>query len=376
MCSMRRWAVAAVLLFLTHLMLVSATAADEVTVERIAQTWAEREKRVPTCRFRWTQIETHPKGSSLYAIHAARGEAVPTTDLTIHATCTMTLDHEKIRFEYNGQTWSVTDRTLKPFVDVSTFDGTRSASTTLQSTVVDHPEVLIKNASTTPPAMRLPVFLPIWMTVRGSLMKKEIPIEQFQLSGRKLTIKNRLCHELTRKISTNTREQVFVDPGRDNQVTQYRYYHQEKPDMRLDIAYKTDSKLGWIPESWECVVCESTGAIMTSKRCTLTEFVANLEVSASDFEPVCPIGARVVDLTSGKEIHHAILLDGSKGRGIEYVPGSEAVSYDELIAQPPERSQLTKVMVWLVPVVVGVLLLTVGGLVWRAHRREPIPPSG
>jgi len=348
-----------------------ACRADEVTVGRIAQVWAEREKRVKTCRVVWSEKATYPKGSRLLDMFAAPQD-LPTTDLTIPATCSMLIDGHKSRYEYHGQRWSTKTRKLEPAEDIVTFDGARYGNTSLQSPILRNPQVVLKKASASPQS-GLPLFLPIWLSVRASIAASEIPIEQFAPTGRKERINNRLCSEFSRNISGAVRELVFVDPDRDCQVTRYGYYMDDKLKIKLEISYQADPTLSWVPAAWDLILCNKTGAIESSTRCIVTEFVTNIEAVSSDFEPVLPVGARVIDLTSGKEMHSGILPSGERGKEIEYVPGQRMISYDTLMAQPPQRDWWQRTRWWILAGVV--LLLGVGLAVWCGRSVFRSPPK-
>lgn len=332
---MRHYPVALAVLSVLPWFKSEARAAD-VTPARIVQVWAEREKRIRTCRIQWSETETLPKGSTFVALREDPTK-LPMTDLTLQAKCSLTLGEGKSRYEYRGQVWSTKTKGLAPLTRIVTFDGSRAGTSLLQSPLVGHPEVTIKKTSL--PGQPLPVLLPLWITARGSFAKSDLPIEQFRPSGRTAIIKGRKCVELDRDSSEQVREQVFIDPDQDYQVARYMYYNNGKLKIKLDISLQHDQDVGWIPASWDCLLCNRNGAIESSVRCTVTEFVANLEISSSDFDPVTPPGSRVVDLTSGREIHHAVLPSGEPGKAIEYAPGRGGIPYEELMAQPPQRSQ-------------------------------------
>lgn len=338
--------------------------ADEVTVARIAQVWGERENRVKSCRVVWSEKATYPKGSRHLDMFAAPQD-LPPMDVTIPATCTMLIDGRKSRYEYRGQMWSIKTRKLELAEDIVTFDGERSGNTSLSSPLIGNPQVVLNKASASPQS-GLPLFLPIWLSVRATAAASEIPIERFSPTGRKEKITNRICSEFSRTISGSVREVVFVDTERDCQITRYAYYRDEKLKIRLEISYQTDPTLGWVPGDWDLVLCNKTGAIEMSTRCVVTEFVVNAPVAPPDFEPVLPIGARVIDLTSGKEMHSAILPSGEQGKEIEYVPGRGMIPYETLMAQPPQRGWWQRTGWW---VLTGVgLLLAVGLGVWWVRR--------
>ncbi len=371
MCKLRVGIVVVAAACLCALVPGSIRGAD-LTPAQIAQAWAEREKKVKSCRVVWSEKATYPKGSP-YVAPLADPKDVPTTDLTISATCKLIIEANKSRYEYQGQRWSPKTKKLEPAADIATFDGTRSARTTLQSPLIGNQQVIIQKETASPQG-RLPLFLPIWLTIRPSVAQKRIPIEQFGATGRKEKINNRLRSEFTRNVPGG-REQVFIDPEGDYQVTRYvDYYTGDKPHIKLEISYRPDPILGWVPAAWDFVLCNNSGAIELSTRCTMTEFTVNLDIPESEFEPVLPIGARVVDVTSGKEIHSAVLPSGEQGRGIEYVPGQDIPLYETLMAQPPERQFWERAWPW---VLAGAgLLLVVSLAAWRVRRgRRPPQPA-
>jgi hypothetical protein len=338
------------------------------TPAQIAQAWAEREKKVKSCRVVWSEVTTYPKGS-FYAAPRAKPEDAPTTDLTIPATCKLIIDASKSRHEYQGQRWSTTTHKLESDASIATFNGTKSARTTLQSPLIENQQVVIKK-ETVSPESGWPHLLPVWMTIRPSIAQKRIPIEQFVATGRKEKINNRLCSEFTQSVPDG-RKQVFIDIERDYQVTRYVDSWNDKLHIKVEISYRPDAVLGWVPATWDFVQCNRNGAIELSKRCTVSEFAVNADVPETEFEPVLPVGARVVDVTSGQEMHSAILPSGERGKEIEFVPGNSFPSYEELMAQPPERTWWEQVWLWVV-VGTGVLLIAIV-VAWRVRRGQSPP---
>lgn len=342
--------------------------ADEATVGRIAQIWAGREARAKSCRVVWSETVTYPKGSPYIARTDPKN--APTTDVSIPGTCKLLIAGDKSRYEYRGQMWSRKSHKLEPAEDIITFNGSRSANTVLQSPIIAAQQVTINKASESPQS-RLPVLLPLWLSVKASIAAKEIPIEKFAATGRKEKINNRLCHEFARNISRTARERIFLDPERDYQLTRYGYYENNKLTIKLEVDYQPDPTLGWVPALWNFVLCNLKGTIMSSARCVVSAFETNVDAPASDFEPVLPIGARVWDLTSGKEMLSAILPSGEQGREIERVPGRPGPSYEELMAQPPQCGFWERIWPW----ILGASgLLVVGLIVWWVRRDRSSRP--
>lgn len=357
--------VAAVLVCSGALLSSSGYGADETAAARVAQVWSAREQRVKSCRVTWSETRTYPKGT-FFIDPQAPPDRLPPGDLTIKATCTLIIAGRKCRYEYQGEMWSTESRKVAPAADVTTFDGERSADTSLQSPLIEHPQVIIKKSSD-PPGGRKSELLPIWLTVRPSVVAKILPIEEYLPTGRRETVNTRLCDEFTQTSSGKTREQVLLDPERGSQVVRCVTFANDKLWMKLDISYKTDPTLQWIPAAWELVVCNPTGGIGLSKRCVVTEFATNIDVADSDFQPVLPTGARVVDLTSGKEMHSGVLPTGERGKEIEFVPGKGMVPYETLMAQPPQSGLWSRVWPWALG---GGGVVVVGIAVWLARRKR------
>jgi membrane protein implicated in regulation of membrane protease activity len=345
--------------------------AEEATAARVEQIWAEREKRVKAYRVVWSETTTYPRGSTFLNPRAAP-EELPPADLTLKAACKMVIAGQKSRYEYDGEWWSTRSRGVGPAVKVVTFDGGRSANTILKSTLIDNPQVTLKKASVSP-NNDLTEFLPIWLTARASVASRVLPIGAYRSTGRRDRVNNRICQEFSR-VSGAVRDQIFLDPERDYQVVRNTQYVNDKLWTKLEVTYQPEPTLGWVPATWDVVTCTPGGAIGVSKRCVVTEFVTNIDVPESDFEPVLPIGARVIDLTAGKEMHSAVLPTGERGREVEFVPGrSKVPSYETLMAQPPQRGFWARAWPWALAggglLVVGV----VGVAVWRARRNRDAP---
>jgi hypothetical protein len=215
--------------------------------------------------------------------------------------------------------------------------------------------------------------MPVWLAARASIASRVLPVGRYAPTGRKERVDNRLCHEFSYASGT-ARDRILLDPERDYQVVRNTQHVNDKLWVKLEVTYQPEPTLGWVPAGWDLVVCNPDGAIGRSKRCVVTEFATNIEVPDSDFEPVLPVGARVIDLTTGKEMHSGVLPTGERGREIEFVPGrSELPALETLMAQPPQRGWWARAWPW---VLAGGGLLVVGVAAWRARRnRAPSAPA-
>lgn len=333
-------------------------AADNVTAERVAREWDAREKLVRSARLKWTHVETTTKAG------ADAPEEMPDKDLVLKANRSLTLNEKLVRLEHDGQMWWGKTRTLESYVTVSTFDGKRYARTILKCPIVDHPEATITSADAAKD-LRAAAILPIWYSLRGSLLiGQNLSIDGFTSTGKRVTVNSRPCHEFVRESrASGDKEQFFIDAERAYQVVRSVSSTKGRIRLQTDIIYQPHELLGWVPASWEFVWRIPKGDIGIAVQCRMTECIVNPPVDTSEFAPVQPPGSRVADLTSGSEVQYGVLPDGTKGREIK---AGRPISYSELMAQPTWRSASWRS--WLTIGLIGGLVVCLMLLLRRGRR--------
>ena len=61
--------------------------------------------------------------------------------------------------------------------------------------------------------------------------------------------------------------------------------------MRVDLSYRSDPRLGWVPTGWTYAFAASDGATDT-----VTDSIINQPLPASEFQITIPAGAQVDDM--------------------------------------------------------------------------------
>jgi len=333
--------------------------------------WKGREEQIKTARIRWTWNETVTR-TMMESLHR-EGDRKPSVDLLRPGICTVKLDGQKMRYEYEGQTWSRTEGEMRPRAFIATFNGTSYAYSSLKNAVTDHPEVTITGERATREIQYVSL-APLWSSLRFSLLEKSaFSIMSFIPANRTTTIQGRECQEFVSPPQANgVQEHMFIDVGRENQmVRRTTQLSDGVAILSIDIAYQPHSLIGWVPKSWEYVSRNVKGVTLTSGRCQVEELVINPDVQPEVFEPVLPPGARVVDVTSGREMHYGILPDGSKGKPLDGT--RRIVEYAELYPKPSSSIWLSR---YLLPAIaISLFMVAVLSLILIRHRLRTRPPA-
>jgi len=339
---------------------------DNVTADQVAREWDARERLVKSATLKWTVVETRTKASQ--ADFFRRQEERPDKDLLLKANRSLTVDGKMLRLEHDGQMWSPKSRTVEPLIEVSTFDGKHYAHTILKCPIVDNPVATIRSAGAAENELRSCAILPVWYSLRGSLLEgQDLSIHAFTPTGKRMTVNGRPCHELVRESKgSGKKEQLFIDTERAFQVVRSVDSAKGRISIQIDISYRPHEPLGWIPASWEFVWRMPNGDLGLAVHCKLTEFTLNPSVSSAEFAPVEPPGSRVRDLSSGSEVQYGVLPDGTKGREIR--PSGKAIEYRDLMAQPGWQSDSWRP--WLTIGLIGGLVVCLV-LLLRWGRRAP-----
>jgi hypothetical protein len=96
---------------------------------------------------------------------------------------------------------------------------------------------------------------------------------------------------------------VWVDPARDYSVLLWQTAGRDGGvSMSLDLTYRRDPVIGWVPERWAIVQLDrdGSGRIAHSIKGTVTTHEIGLELKQNDFRLEFPAGSRVQDRPTGR----------------------------------------------------------------------------
>jgi hypothetical protein len=127
---------------------------------------------------------------------------------------------------------------------------------------------------------------------------------------------------LIRERSRNNESQIarlfFVCPALDFAVLRYRGDAGPAPHLQMDIAYKHDEKMGWIPERWTINRFDaSTGAVLEATRIEVSAISFDRPVLTNDnFAITFPRGTWIRNFKTDEQV--LIRWDGSERRVLDF----------------------------------------------------------
>ena len=83
----------------------------------------------------------------------------------------------------------------------------------------------------------------------------------------------------------------WLDPARDYLLLREHRTQNGEDRMRVDLSYRSDPRLGWVPTGWTYAFAASDGATDT-----VTDSIINQPLPASEFQITIPAGAQVDDM--------------------------------------------------------------------------------
>lgn len=108
----------------------------------------------------------------------------------------------------------------------------------------------------------------------------------------------------------------WVAPGQDMAIVRYTRQFRGKPELQLEVSFKSDPVHGWMPDRWSAARFTGGTKIIDSATSVITTKALNLEVPANKFAIVFPTGTLVYDDIAGKNL--VVQADGTHR---EVLPG-------------------------------------------------------
>ena len=143
----------------------------DVSLEAVIKAWQERQDRVRSGVFSWTETRTVTKGA-MSAMMTRRGnpkgKTIPPEDLSFDIPAKLSMDGEKLRHDYEGdRQWSEEKDDLVPISYSSAYDGSTGKFLYPRGTEIgDWPEGVIRAEKYLPDAKDAES-APILMSFRG-----------------------------------------------------------------------------------------------------------------------------------------------------------------------------------------------------------------
>lgn len=345
------------------------------TIEQILRVWKERQDKVSTARFELECEETLHKGSTSLLTADRRKkiglppetEPNPPRDYLVKGTSGLSLDGPKLRYSYEQPQWDPIGKQLYQQSYLDVFDGKLYKFLEKPSSgQVDHPEAAIRKVERSESALKYPM-LPLIYAVRGNHSQFFQKLGNFQVSGQSANIDGRSCVELIQSSGhRNKREVFYLDQERNYVVVRQLILSGDMPMWQLNINYRPDSEIGWIPQSWEYVIRIGKGDIINSGRYKVAHYNINPPLDANEFDISFPPGTCVHDESSGHYVKYVIREDGDRGRA---VPANLNPTYESLQKAGARINRRVMPRIW-----ASIFVLALGGLIWLWSRRRKRDP--
>jgi hypothetical protein len=338
--------------------------APNPTIDQILAVWKTRQEKVQSARFELSVEQTIHKGSVSILAESAPGELDPPRDYIVTGTAGVSLSGSKLRYWYDRPQWDPVGKALHPSHFVDTYDGERYKQLRNPSSAQNnYPLAGIKPAQGSESAFQFPIAA-LFLTFRGDHPQFYRDLNKFAVTGRTIPIASRRCVELVRASAGSDRREVFfLDAEREYIVVRKATLRGEQPMWQLDIAYRQDPTVGWVPSSWEYVI--RVGKVPQpheSGRYTVTKYEINPALDAGEFDIAFPPGTRVLDKSSGQEVQYIVRENREKGREI---PTASNPTYQDLEKASARFNRVIVLVVWGV-----VFALAGGGWLWLRHWRK------
>ncbi len=138
---------------------------------------------------------------------------------------------------------------------------------------------------------------PITLSVRGTGPPLSgTLIQEFRPTGSKAMIQGRPCEEYTCKLSADSHERAWVDPGQGYAVRRLDRYGKDSIQQRTDVEYRFDEGTKeWFPSEWVITKYGKAEKVWNRTTVKVTEWKINPDLPTETFDIRFPLGMSVAD---------------------------------------------------------------------------------
>jgi hypothetical protein len=346
------------------------------SVGEIQKAWQKRQDSFKTARFAWKEQRTNPKGSISAAFGSlieernpdvGKGRIMPAEDTTVEFACQLRIGVDRMRFEYQGETWVVETNAYRKESYTSVFgekapkdlypEGNGHATWPLGAIRKDKE---YRDAGSA-------VLRPLILTYRPFVKAMQpVDLERMTLQNQRVLIDEQLCVELVLRNPRDSSQHLFVDPLRDFVLVRQVFIEQGRLHQQMDISYQHDPVCGWRPTDWKTADYGPSGSLLCFTSAAITDYEWNGELASKLFELDFPLGTAVTDETNMS--HYIIKMDGTK----RLIQGAEHANatYDQLLKG--ESAIGVSVLFVIVGVLVLCIVVYVCSAMWRRRHGQKV----
>ena len=271
--------------------------AAEVTISDVVEAWKRREKSTNSFSCKTWELSTAGKGTLLLASNTNDPEKViPAEDHDRIIERTIIVDGDQMRHVRIGVAWDDDADGFVPETMISVADGTIAKSlhrcdrgTEMRSTGFihhrpGHPDRFCLYLG---PVLRH--FRPFSPSL-GTFSP-----ERWKLVDEGVALNGSKCILIREGQQTDIRyNELFVDPEKDFALVRYTSYFHGRLENQLSTTFSKDTKLGWIPDSWE-VYRYSNAHLADSAVGSLEGVEINIPIAGDSFDVIFPADTMVND---------------------------------------------------------------------------------
>lgn len=248
----------------------AAPATGQDSIERIRSSWTTRQEKASIIRAEWTEKRTYPKGSlskklMIFAsdpdpkVRARVSGTIPPEDLTVENHKTLYLDGVKMRYEHDSFGWHYDDRRFERQPYISTFDGNQVRILHPKgSQFTKNPDGIVRSADSPPDARDLTLRALMFAFRGDDEMIRGFDWSEARISGRQARVNNANCIEVEYRAANSPLSTHFwLDANRDFVVVRYVTQRDSKPVTTMNVQYRKDDRLGWVPANWSITTLET-----------------------------------------------------------------------------------------------------------------------
>lgn len=267
----------------------ACSAAEPETLETVLAVWRKREAGAKTVKV-------------VMAEESMTGETIGLEGELVGGTAKMqrviVLDGTNMRHERAGQMWNRGSKEPDQVTDLSVIDGHRakelskvgrddgaSRSNGRISNRDKHRDVLIVHMS---PVLRH------WRPLSPAL--NPFKVDELKLVSTEEKIGGDRCILIQEPYGMfGGIRKYWIAPGKDMAIVRTIVLRGETLLNEVNVSFKDDAKLGWVPEKWKSTSYRNDGRAMHSATHTVTDIEINLDVPPGTFDIVFPPGTEVYD---------------------------------------------------------------------------------
>lgn len=348
------------------------------TIEQILRVWRARQEKVRSAHFEYDIERTIYKGFLDAAIpNQPHGSAEPNPpqDYVVNGTGGVAISGQKLRNWCELPSWDPTTKSLYPSKYLDTFNGVKSKNLfTPADGQVSYSMGTIRGTTASQSAVSFPIAA-LLHTFRGDHPEFFSQLGKYTVT-RQSIVATRPCVELVKKQRTRDERDVFyLDLERGFVVVRKATLVGGEPTWQLDVKYRPDNVIEWVPSSWEYMIrFGKRDTPFESARYTVTRYILNPQLDASEFDIEFAPGTRVVDYvgTKGESVQYVVKDDRAKGPEI---PTSANPTYDELV-KAPSPSRVSRSRVAFLTLSGGTFVLAISGWLLLRRRRKLATDGG